>query len=125
MKPRSCSFDMALDDERPPLPGDLIAGRNVVYAVSECRPVESKVWANRWRVTAVRIGTRAQVVPAIAEHVIDGARWFNMGSYRKGQRPADHFDRIDDRPFEELPHPRFSAWDRRILGLTTVSLADG
>lgn len=84
------TFDMALEDEAPPEPGDVLVAARVAYRVTSVRPVESRVWPNRWALGVDRLGEHGGQPPAPAH---GGRRW-HTGRYRRGETPAQHFRRV-------------------------------
>ena len=100
MKARRFSLDLALDDDRPPIAGDTVVTARTVNRVVEARPVESRVWGNRWKVTLHRTGERTLEdrrlcrVPATE----DGARCFVTVLYRPGETPERFFAGLASEP---------------------------
>lgn len=72
-----------------PEPGDVYVTARLVYVVTGVRPVESKVWHDRWRIELERIGPRD---PWPAEHLADrledGARVHHVSRYERGETPS-------------------------------------
>lgn len=64
MKPRRFYMNLhATDDPHPRAirevrVGDLLIGPNVAYVVTDCWPTETRSAANRWTITARRVGER-------------------------------------------------------------------
>lgn len=90
MKSRRFSLDLALDDDRPPQAGDVIVTARTVNRVTAARPVESRVWGNRWAVTVSRIDSEGR----FAANVEPGARCFTTTAYKRGETPAEFFGQI-------------------------------
>jgi hypothetical protein len=87
-KPRRFSLDLAADEPRSPDRGDVLAGPRAAYRIIEARPVESRIWCNRWALTVERIGSRddlARVPPEEYAYVWDST------PYRRGEGPSDVF----------------------------------
>jgi hypothetical protein len=81
-------MDLAVDDPRTPERGDIMYSARLVYEVLDARPVESKIWTNRWRLDVRRVG------PRTAETVVvprPGAQAWHTRLYQRGETPADHF----------------------------------
>lgn len=55
------TYDLDLDDPRSPAPGDLIVSPGTAYRITAARPVDSRVWANRWALTCQRVGKPVDV----------------------------------------------------------------
>lgn len=84
------TFDLELDAHRSPDRGDVLATERAVYRVLDARPVESRIWGNRWALTCERIGDRrgdARVPRALRG---EAYVWYST-LYRRGERPQDHF----------------------------------
>lgn len=105
MTVRRFNYDLELDDPLTPQPGDILVGPRVAYRIVDARPVESRVWGNRWALRVERIG------PSPQGHGVDPwdefrathhcypfpvAGWvheWSYQSYAKGEKPADYFAR--------------------------------
>jgi hypothetical protein len=88
---RRMSLDLELDNHRAPQAGDIILGSRVAYRVTGARPVESRIWPNRWALTCRRLGP-AWPPPARCPHPLDdGCLVHVTRTYRRGETPADHF----------------------------------
>jgi len=86
---RTFVMDLALDEDQPPQPGDRVGTARAHYTVVASRPVESRVWPNRWHLTLRR--TDPPRVPPL-----DGTRYFPTRAYRRGERPDDHFGPVPE-----------------------------
>lgn len=73
------TMDCAPDDLRPPAEGDYVATARTGYRVTEVRPVESRLWPNRWRLTVVKIGS-ADLARLAARN--DGTFLHESGTYQ-------------------------------------------
>lgn len=91
MKARRMTFDLALDDQRSPERGDVLATERAVYRILDARPVESRIWGNRWALTCERIGDRSDVRRLTRPMRGSGHRLWYSTLYRRGERPQDHF----------------------------------
>lgn len=89
MRHLAFGFDLALDDDQPPQPGDVIVSTQAVYRVMGIRAVESKVWANRFRVEADRIGDAHDGAPTKFQPAGPSGHLFGMRRYKPGERPGD------------------------------------
>ncbi len=90
MKLRRFTYDLELDNPRSPVAGDLCMSARALYRITEARPVDSRLWGNRWALTCQRIGVPDdldQHLPAVAH---DGTLW-RFGRYQKGQTPQQFF----------------------------------
>lgn len=88
-KLRQFTMDMHPDDELPPVPGDLMTTARKAYEVVESRPVESRVWCNRWKITLRPLDRGSNDDPPHLSR--EGQRWFPTTAYRRGETPLDHF----------------------------------
>lgn len=86
MKTRRIYLDL-FDQVDPPTAGDVLVSTRVAYLVRAARPVDSRLWDDRWNVEVVPLGDRdgrdARSAIAEAENV------HRMGTYRRGERPRD------------------------------------
>lgn len=80
VKARELYYDI-LDDRQPPVPGDFLQGVRARYEVTEVRPVDSRVWWNRWLLTVVRVPSQSE--PSF------GRRVHPFRRYRRGEGPED------------------------------------
>lgn len=87
--PHRVTLDLPLDDDRPPERGDLIVSARLVYVVLDARPVDSRVWENRWHVDLRRHGPSSGPWPSVEL----GARCFRTQRYEKGETPREFFAR--------------------------------
>lgn len=88
-------LDLAVDDSRSPDRGDVLYSARLIYEITDARPVDSKVWPNRWAITCRRLGPRnadTVVVPR------PGAQAWHSRLYRRGEGPADHYGPPPDDP---------------------------
>lgn len=90
MRPREFTFDMALSESQPPQPGEWLRGPNVVYVVTEVRPVESRIWPNRWRLRCERVGETNDLA-FLAMVRASGVKVWPFEPYRKGEGPVECF----------------------------------
>lgn len=54
----SYRIDYVWPDSHRAEPGDLLLGPNIVHRVTAVRPVESRQWHDRWRLTVEQVGRR-------------------------------------------------------------------
>lgn len=94
-------IDYFWPDSRRAEPGDLLLGLSLVYRVTAVRPVESRLWHDRWMLTVERVGHRdgdlLDNLPAWkAESVELYGSCFVMetGAYQKGETPQDYARRV-------------------------------
>lgn len=87
MRSRRLNLDLALDDEDNPAVGDVLVSARCAYRVWEARPVDSRLWGNRWALTLRPLGPHHREPP---EPAPGGRRWYSK-PYRRGEKPADHF----------------------------------
>jgi hypothetical protein len=89
MTPRRMNFDLALDDPTNPVAGDILHSTSRVrqqhswYVIVEARPVDSRVWGNRWALTLRRLAGSPK-----AHEVNVGARVWYSTPYARGERPG-------------------------------------
>lgn len=72
---------------------DFVVTERLVYRVLDSRPVESRLWHDRWRVELTRICTRKEWEnPANndAYRVPPGRRVHHVSRYAEGEQPTDH-----------------------------------
>lgn len=84
-------MDLALDDHEPPGHDDVLVSVQAVYRVIEVRPVESRLWPNRWHLTVVRVGDALDGAPVTPTGPGPSGRLFGTRRYRQGEGPADVF----------------------------------
>lgn len=77
-------------------PGDFIATGRAIYRVDAVRPVESRLWPERWRYTVTKVATRADL--AAGWVLPDGARIITTSTYGPGEKPGQP-------AFEPCGHP--------------------
>lgn len=82
MKVVRVTFDLALTDKRVPARGDVLHTAKRCYRVLDAFPVDSRVWANRWRLHLTRID------PATAD---PAAKTWHSRRYLSGETPQSHF----------------------------------
>lgn len=83
---RTFTLDLPPGDDRPPVAGDLLLSTRTAYFVSEVRPVDSKVWCNRFALIVRPLG------PYRPEHVKlmeRTGRIHRSGSYPKNMTVAE------------------------------------
>ena len=95
---RRFTLDLALDNERAPRPGDVLVSARTVRRITEARPVESRVWPNRWAIVYVDVGTATRHVPDERVELAEGCIVLTTSLYRRGEGPADHFLGSGNRP---------------------------
>lgn len=105
------TFDV-LDGAEAPKRGDILRpgwiGGVAWYRVLDVRPVESRIWHDRWRLTVVRVDPDAT---RRGEGVADGARLIACTPYEKGEGPRELAARVKrDDPYTDAE--RFAALDR-------------
>ena len=90
---RRFSLDLALDDPRSPVAGDVLTTARNVYRITEARPVDSRVWGNRWKLTLRLVGTLANenTWPTVNAENETGARVWHSSRYAKGETPQQYF----------------------------------
>lgn len=88
MKPRRMTIDLAPDDTKPPKPGDVVLTARTMNRVVASRPIDSRIWCNRWHVTLDRLSSGGDIsgLGALAK---GGARVFRTRPYLRGERPQD------------------------------------
>lgn len=96
VKPRQFTLDQALTNHRAPRPGDVLLTARTVQRVVDARPVESRVWANRWRLTVHSAGTATNHVPDEPVVVPEGCERIVTEVYRRGETPAEFFAKLDE-----------------------------
>lgn len=76
-------------EPQPPAVGDIILTARLAKLVTEVRPVESKVWHHRWRITTRNIGPRnhPDVLDEVHRRQMDGAGVRETGHYERGETP--------------------------------------
>lgn len=79
---RDVNYDLP-PGEDPPAPGDLIRSTRNRYRVLDVRPVESRVWSNRWKLTLENLGRHEDAPWAEGEH--------SFRRYRPGEGPEDSY----------------------------------
>lgn len=89
MKRRSMTLDLALDNEHPPSVGDYLTTARAAYLVVDVRPVESRVWPNRWRLDLEPLPSGSNDDPPTLTR--DGQRVHPTSRYAKGETPAQFF----------------------------------
>ena len=97
MTTRIRTLDLPLDDHEAIAPGDIIVSARLVQRVTDARPVESRVWGNRWRVTMLVLRERTlderrrDVGPRGDDIGMEvGRRIMFTRMYRPGERPGAH-----------------------------------
>lgn len=102
---RRFTLDQALDSD-PPQPGDLLAGPASVYRIHDVRPVDSRIWPERWKLDVERLddGTLAHRHQLLRTGAARGDRLHAFTNYRPGERPADYFNTDDDTTPQHPPH---------------------
>lgn len=106
MSVRRFNYDLELDNPRAPQPGDIMVGARVAYRIVEARPVESRVWGNRWKLTVRRVGPsprgdgvdewdlfRLQHYCYPSDPPDGWVYEWSFSNYARGERPADYFAR--------------------------------
>lgn len=86
-------FDLAPDDTRAPCAGDLLVTARLVYRVTFVRPVDSRVWDNRWALTVTRLGARTGpgVWAEANAGTPEGARCWHSARYARGETPQSFY----------------------------------
>lgn len=78
-------------EPQPPEVGDIILTARLAKVVVDVRPVESKAWHHRWRITTQNLGARSD--PAVADEVLRrrkaGAGLRETGTYGRGESAVD------------------------------------
>jgi len=88
MKRRSMTLDLALDNEDPPARGDYLTTYSAAYRIVDVRPVESRVWPNRWRLDLERLPTGNNLDQPDPG---PGHRCHRSSRYRPGETPSQFF----------------------------------
>lgn len=91
MKPRTMTIDHPLDMAVPVTAGDVLVSARTVYRVVASRPVESRLWGNRWSVTIVKVGTATAGVPDRPILPEPGCQVRPLASYERGVGPVETF----------------------------------
>lgn len=82
-------FDVMDPTGSPPDVGDLLVSARLVKLVTDVRPVESRVWHDRWRVEARTLGPREPWPREAVEAALEpGARVIHTKLHEKGVSPA-------------------------------------
>lgn len=90
-KPRRFNLDLALDNPSNPIAGDVLVSTRAVYRITDVRPVDSRVWANRWKLTVQRIGDATNGEPNSWPTLGEGNRRWDSVPYRRGETPQSVF----------------------------------
>lgn len=79
------------DNDGPPQVGDVVVTARLVRIITEVRPVESRIWHDRWHLTLQKVGpVDPWPTEALAPLLADGVRVHRLGPlYRRGEGPAD------------------------------------
>ena len=88
MRRRSMTLDLALDNEDPPTAGDYLTSYAAAYRIVDVRPVESRVWPNRWRVDLERLPHGNNLGQPTTE---PGQRVHRTSRYRPGETASQFF----------------------------------
>lgn len=74
----------------PPQVGDVLVKPRKKYRITEVRPIESRVWPNRWKVTMVESGLSGGHICWWDPY---DRRWtcFHTTSYRRGEGPVEFY----------------------------------
>lgn len=85
------TLDLLEEGQDPPQVGDLIISARLVRIITDVRPVESRVWHDRWQLELRTLGPRHPYpAEAVAAAVPEGAKVIEVGPYyRRGEGPAD------------------------------------
>lgn len=84
------NLDLIEPGQDPPEPGDLLVTARLVKVITDVRPVESRVWHDRWRIETRTLGPRDPwPTEAVAAAVRPGARCIWTTLYQRGEGPAD------------------------------------
>lgn len=82
-------FDRIDPDTTLPEPGDVYVTARLVYLVTEVRPIESRIWHDRWRIELERIGPRDPWPrDQLAARLAVGATVHQVSTYEKGETPS-------------------------------------
>lgn len=92
---RPLILDMPAEDEWPPQPGDYVLTARHAYQVTGARPVDSRVWCNRWTLDVEFVGLRT-ARPELDRSfdlglMWEGGRVFTSTRYARGETPAMAF----------------------------------
>lgn len=72
-----------------PEPGDVYVTARLVYVVTEVRPIESRVWHDRWRIELERVGPRDPwPTEQLAGRLEPGATVHHVSRYERGETPS-------------------------------------
>lgn len=82
-------YDRIDGDTELPEPGDAYVTARTLYVVTNVRPIESRVWHDRWRIELERIGQRGPAGwEALHARLEPGARCHRVDRYEKGETPS-------------------------------------
>lgn len=85
---RRMTLDLALNNHHPPVLGDLLTTERAAYVITDIRPVESRVWGNRWKIELRRLPHGSNSRPPLT---VGEQRVHPTSTYARGERPADYF----------------------------------
>lgn len=88
------TFDLPLEEPSSPCRGDLMIGPRLIHEVLDARPVDSRLWANRWSLEVRAVTTVDELDPRLGVYALlgDGCRTWYWRRYRRGERPAEFFE---------------------------------
>lgn len=83
-------YDIITPGTEPPAVGDILVSARLVRIVTDVRPVESRVWHDRWRIELRRLGpVKPWPTEAVQQAIDAGGQLRHAYSYRSGEGPAD------------------------------------
>lgn len=89
-KTRRINLDLALDNTDPPSVDDIVTTARAAYRVAGVRPIESRVWPNRWALALILIPNGGDNThPPTPSR--PGQRVHPTSSYRRGETPSMFF----------------------------------
>lgn len=84
------NLDLITPGQDPPEVGDILVTARLVKVITDVRPVESRVWHDRWRIETRTLGPRDPWPDAeVAEVMRVGGRIIYTTTYQRGEGPAD------------------------------------
>lgn len=92
----SFRMDYFWPESRRAEPGDLLLGPNVVHRVLAVRPVESRIWHDRWRLEVERVGRRQEILQELDRWRAESIERFGecvlveTGTYQRGETPHEY-----------------------------------
>lgn len=101
----SFRIDYFWPDSHRAEPGDLLLGLNVVHRVLAVRPVESRQWHDRWRLTVEAVGRRnGDLIDNLATWKAESVELYGscvvmeVGQYQRGETAEEYRQRVGAPP---------------------------